>query len=161
MEHYYLIIRAIHSIAASIWVGEVLVINFILIPALSKLQDNKRKEFMIRLFPKIFRMASFLATVVSISGIFMVYHLTNGKLENLLNGRWGLSILTGGSLGIILSIFHFYMANRLLKRISLGRMEHNDKLTDVYLKLKIIPRMGMIIILTILVLMINAAHWIF
>lgn len=88
----------------------------------------------------------------------MVYYLTNNSLESLFNGRWGLSILTGGSLGIILTVFHFYMANRLASKINLGIREEDEKLTDLYLKLKIIPRIGMIVIFTILVLMINAAH---
>lgn len=54
MQDYYFIIRAIHSIAGSIWVGEVIVINFILIPYLSKLQDKGRKEFMGLIFQKYF-----------------------------------------------------------------------------------------------------------
>lgn len=86
----------------------MVVINFILIPALSKYEGEMRKQFLISIFPKIFNLASILSATVVCTGIAMVYHITDGQLSRLFGGRWGLSILTGRSLGIILTLFHFF-----------------------------------------------------
>ena len=138
-----------------------MVINLILIPVLSKYRGEMRKEFLISIFPKIFNLASVLSATVVVTGIFMVYHLTNGDLENLLSGRWGLSILVGGILGILLTLFHFFMENRLAKKIGLGKQGDAEKLAEVHLKLKIVPRVGLLVILTIFLLMLNAARGLF
>lgn len=161
MEDLFPIIRMIHVLAGSIWIGEVVVINFILIPVLSKYQGDIRKEFLISIFPKIFNLASILSVTVVTTGVIMVYHLTNGNLENLLYGRWGLSLLFGGSLGIILTLFHFFMENRLAKKIGLGKQGDDEKLVGVHLKLKIVPRLGLIVITTIFLLMLNASRGLF
>ncbi len=91
----------------------------------------------------------------------MVYYLTNGHLDALTAGRWGLSILIGGILGILLTLFHFFMENRLAKKIGLGKQGDDEKLAEVHLKLRIVPRLGLLVILTIFLLMINATHGIF
>ena len=158
MENYYFIIRAIHTLAGSFWIGEVVVINFVLIPALSKFQGEIRKQFLVSVFPRIFNLASILSATVVFTGVFMVYYLTQGKLESLLSGKWGLSILIGGGLGIILTLFHFFMENRLARKIGLGKMGDDQKLSEVHLKLKIVPRLGLLVILVIFLLMLNAAH---
>ncbi len=161
MEELFPVIRTVHVLSGSFWIGEVVVINFILIPVLSNFQGDMRKQFLITLFPKIFHLASILSATVVITGVFMVYYMTNGDFNNLLSGRWGLSILVGGSLGIILTAFHFFMENRLAKKIGLGKQGDEEKLGEVHVKLKIVPRMGLIVITCIFLLMINAVRGIF
>lgn len=161
MTEYIPFIRALHVIAGSLWIGEVVVINFILIPVLSRYEGEMRKHFLVSIFPKIFKMASILSATVVITGVFMVYTLTNGKLSILLNGRWGISILIGGCLGIILTLFHFFMENRLAKKIGLGEKGDDEKLAEVHLRLKFVPRLGMVVILSIFLLMINGARGIY
>lgn len=161
MDTYYSIIRAIHVVASSLWLGEVVVINFILIPVLSKYKGELRKQFLITIFPRIFTMASILSATAVITGIIMIYYLTNGNLDVLTSGKWGLSILIGGTLGIILTLFHFFMENKLAKKIGLAEQGDDEKLAEVHLKLKIVPRLGLLVILSIFLLMINAAHGLF
>jgi uncharacterized membrane protein len=158
MENYYPFIRMIHVLSGSLWIGEVVVINFILIPVLSRYEGELRKQFLISIFPKIFNLASILSATVVLTGMFLVYYLTNGHLERLTQGSWGLSILFGGGLGIILTLFHFFMENRLANKIGLGKMGDEEKLAEVHLRLKLVPRIGLLVILTIFLLMINAAH---
>ena len=158
MESYFPFIRTLHVISGALWIGEVVVINFILIPILSRFTGEMRKQFLINIFPRVFRMASVLSATVVITGMFLVYHMTNGELDRLLSGRWGLSILVGGSLGTLLTLFHFFMENRLARKIGLGKMGDDEKLAEVHLKLKIVPRLGLLVILTVFLLMLNAAH---
>jgi len=161
MNEIYPIIRTIHELAGSLWLGEVVVINFILIPVISKYKGEIRKQVLVSIFPKIFTLASILSATVVITGLFLVYYLTNGNFGILTSGRWGLSILVGGSLGILLTLFHFFLENKLAKKIGLGKQGDDEKLAEVHLQLKIVPRIGLIVLLTIFLLMINAAHGIF
>jgi uncharacterized membrane protein len=158
MEEIYPIIRAIHVLSGSLWIGEVVVINFILIPVLSKYRGETKKQFLISVFPRIFNLASVLSATASITGVYLIYYVTQGNLSRLTQGRWGISILIGGCLGILLTLFHFFMENRLARKIGLGKQGDHEKLEDVHLKLKIIPRLGLIVILSIFLLMINASH---
>lgn len=161
MDRLFLIIRSLHVLTGALWIGEVVVINAVLIPLLGRLSDESRKELLIKLFPKLFTLASHLSLSVVITGVFLVYYVTNGSFSNLLHGRWGLSILVGGGLGILLTLFHFFMENRLAGKIGLGKDGDEEQLTDVHLKLKFVPRMGLLVILTIFLLMLNAVRDIF
>lgn len=161
MTELYPILRAIHQIAAALWPGEVLVINFIIMPVLSKFKGELRRQVITSIFPRLFQLASILSATVVITGLILVYYLTNGNLEELLYGRWGLSILIGGLLGIMLTIFHFFFEGKLAKKIVLGKQGDDEKLAEVHLRMKIIPRIGLITLTVIFLLMINAAHGIF
>lgn len=161
MEKLYPLIRTLHVLATSFWIGEVAVINFILIPVVSKLTGESRKQFIIQIFPRIFNLASALSATAVITGLFLVYYRVNGHWYSLLSGKWGLSILIGGSMGILLTFFHFFMENRLAAKIGLGKNGNDAELDDVHTKLKIVPRLGLLVITTIFLLMINASHGIF
>jgi len=126
MYEFYIIIRTIHQLAGALWLGEVLVLNFILLPVLSKYEGDLRKRVITSIFPRVFKLASILSATVVITGLYMVFYLTKGNLEVLLDGRWGLSILIGGSLGILLTIFHFFLENKLAKKIMLGKQGENE-----------------------------------
>ncbi len=58
MNDYLHIIRTIHVISGSLWIGEIAVINFILIPAIAIQSGEIRIKFIQTIFPKNFRMAS-------------------------------------------------------------------------------------------------------
>ncbi len=161
MDELFPVIRTLHVLAGSLWIGEVVVINFVLIPVLSRLQGAVKKEYLTTLFPKLFNLASILSATVVITGMLLVWHITNGDLDLLFSGRWGLSILVGGSLGILLTLFHFFMENRLAHKIGLGKKGDEGELEDVHLKLKMLPRLGLLVITTVFLLMINAARGIF
>jgi uncharacterized membrane protein len=161
MNDYLQIIRTIHVVSGSLWIGEIAVINFILIPAIAKQSGDIRTKFIQSIFPKIFKMASILAIFVVITGLLLVYVYTNGKLSNLTEGQWGLSILIGGGLGIVLSVFHFFIEHKLAKKLGYDEHRDDNALAEFHLKLKIVPRIGMIVITVIFLLMINAARGIF
>ncbi|MDY0081707.1 MAG: hypothetical protein RBR74_00860 [Ignavibacteriaceae bacterium] len=161
MSEVYTTIRAIHILAAALWLGLVMVINFVILPVLSGLEGEFKRQVVKSIFPRIFILASVFSATVVITGLYLVYYLTNGNLEALLYGRWGISILIGSSLGILLTLFHFFLEGKLSKKISMGKHGDNQKLEEVHLKMKIVPRVGLTILTVIFLLMINAAHGIF
>lgn len=159
-QEVFTFIRWIHVICGAAWFGEVVVINFVLIPALSKYQGAYKKDFLNTIFSKIFVLASVLAAITAITGGLLLYSFIGFDLQLLTQrGAWGWSILIGGSLGLILTLFHFFVENQLAKKVGVGNPDiSQDAVEDVHLKLKFIPRMGMIVITLILLLMLNAAH---
>ena len=159
MQDWLIPIRWIHVAAASAWFGEVVVINFVLIPVLAKYDAETLKRFLTTVFPRIFTLASVLSLTAVISGAALVYLITDGDLALLTEGRWGLSILIGGSIGLALTLFHFLLENRLARGIGLGRRDISDEaITDVHAKLKTIPRLGLGVITATYVLMMFAVR---
>jgi len=156
----YTIIRWIHVIAASAWFGEVVVINFVLVPVLSKYQGAGRKEFLNTIFPRIFKLASVLAFTTALSGGLLLYNLIGFNVGLLTErGTWGWSILIAGTLGLILTLFHFFIENLLAKKVGVGDPNlSEDAVEDVHIKLRLIPRLGMMVISIIFILMMNSTH---
>ncbi|MCA9664188.1 MAG: hypothetical protein KC503_01330 [Myxococcales bacterium] len=160
MGDYIIPIRWIHVIAGSAWFGEVIVINFILIPVLGRLDMQSRRAFLANVFPRVFRVASVLSATTVIAGFALLWHYTGGNLARLLHsGRWGIAILVGGSLGTLLTLFHFFMENRMAKKIGLGPCgPADDAVVDIHAKLKVVPRLGLLVISSIFFSMMYAVR---
>ena len=158
-QDLYTIVRWTHVLAASAWFGEVVVINFILIPTLSRYSAESRKDFLNAVFPRVFRLASILAATAVVTGVLLLYHHTRFDLSVLTESRWGIAIGIGGTLGLLLTLFHFFMENRLARRVGVGDPElSGDAVEDVHTKLTIVPRAGLVVITTIFVLMMTAVR---
>ena len=155
----YIVVRWVHVLAAAAWYGEVAVINFILIPTLSGHSGAERKDFVNAVFPRVFRMASILSGTVAVSGGVLLYHHTGGDLRILLENLWGKFILVGGALGLLLTLFHFFMENRLARKISMGDPDlPKEAVEDLHLKLRLVPRLGFVVLTSIFVLMMIAVR---
>ena len=102
------IIRWLHILSGAAWLGEVVVINLVLIPALDPMSMEQRRDFMARIFPRVFKLASYVSVLALSSGLAMSYLITGWKDLDLFvsthRGRW---ILIGGVLGFALALFHF------------------------------------------------------
>ena len=158
MSSYYLPIRALHMIAGSSWLGAVILINFVLIPVLPKLKENIRRDVFIHLFPALFKLASILSATVVITGVIMIQYQTDGAWDLWNRGRWGTSIFWGGLLGVLLTFFHFFIESYLGKKIKKKAANNTESFTDIHLKIKIIPRIGLLVILLAFLFMIRASH---
>jgi len=155
--------RWIHILAGAAWLGEVLVVSFILVPVLGRLEPDKRGWFMSLIFPRIFRLASVLALTAIVAGAALNLSLSNWDvslaLTRLTTTRWGWSILIGGALGLGLTLFHFFAEHRLEPHV-LAAHEAMDDATfaQVMRRLRIIPRVGLGILFLIFFLMMFAAR---
>ena len=155
--------RWIHILAAATWLGEVIVINVILVPVLGQLKAENRKWFMAAIFPRIFQLASVAVATALLSGAALNLSMSGwqvGKaITRLSSGRWGISILIAGTLGLTLGLFHFFAESRLEPQITAG--DDGDESVDfaaVLRHLTILPRVGLGILLTIFFLMMFAAR---
>ena len=159
MIDWMAILRWIHVLAAASWYGEVIVINFVLLPVLSRFEGEKRKAFLTSVFPKIFKLASHLSLTTVITGLAMLFHMTQGRLSILFTGRWGIAILIGGILAILLTVFHFFIEHRLAKKAGITDPDASDEaVAEVHMKLKIIPRLGLLVLTAVFVLMMFAVR---
>lgn len=159
MDTLYTFIRWLHVISASIWLGEVVVINFIMIPVLSQYDKEGKSEVLTNVFPKLFKMASILSVSTVITGTILLWHFTGFDFTLLINSKWGLSILIGGTLGLLLTLFHLFLERNVTKLLSpadAAQLEANHAL--VYSRLKIIPRIGLVVITLIYLLMMNSVR---
>ena len=152
-------LRWIHVLAASAWYGEVVVINFILIPLASKLKGENRKIFINKVFPRVFKLASVLAATTGITGIIILLIKLGGRWELLYNNNWGRFMLVGGGLGFILITFHFFLENNMARKAGIGKKDiSKEAIDDIHTKLKIVPRLGLFVITLIFTFMMFAVR---
>lgn len=159
MTDWTIILRWVHIISGAAWLGEVITINFVLVPALSKMNLRERRNFILRFFPRVFRLASLLSVTSIVAGLALSYAMTGWQFDLFLTGRWGMSIIAGGTLGLLLTLFHFFVESRLGSQIHrLNDDSRSDEVENITRFLRIIPRVGLGIIAIVFVLMMYAAR---
>ena len=154
------VVRWIHVISAAAWLGEVIVINVVLVPSLNSVPEEDRGSFIAKVFPRLFRLASVLALTALLSGLAMSYLITEWQgLDDALTTRWGVAILVGGILGLLLATFHFVVESRLRPLASsLDQAPSPEEVDQVMRFLRIVPRIGMVVIFAAFLLMMVAAR---
>lgn len=154
------IARWLHILSGAAWLGEVITINFVLIPTLRSISSDQRPSFIRRIFPRLFRLASILSVISISSGLLMSYLMSGWEdLSVFLTTRWGLLVLIGSFLGLALTVFHFVVESRL-ESIA-ASMDENTSDEDVERVIKflgIVPRAGLLVIVSIFILMMVAAR---
>ncbi len=154
------ILRWIHVLAGAAWLGEVVVVNVILVPALARMEPEKRGWFLSAIFPRIFRLASALSLTTILAGAALNLSLNGWRLDvaivRLTTSQWGWSILIGGLLGLGLMLFHFIAEHRLEPHVLTAYQETDEEaFQQVLRRLRLIPGVGLaVLILTILLMMI-------
>ncbi len=131
---------------------------FVLVPSVLKLNEAERETFMETVFPRVFRLASVLSVTVVTAGIVLYLERFDWRLRlsPLVTGRWGWSILIGSSLTLLLTAFHFFAEARLAPHVKGARNKPLDR--RVLMVLRIAPRVGLTILVTVVVLMAYAAR---
>ncbi|MBE2184033.1 MAG: hypothetical protein IAE89_11450 [Anaerolineae bacterium] len=157
------IFRWIHILAGAAWLGEVVVVNFILVPALSRIEPGKRGWFLSLIFPRIFRLASILSLTTILAGAALNLSLNNWRFDvaviRLTSTPWGWSILIGGLLGLGVTLFHFFAEHRLEPHVLTAHEETNEEaFAHILRHLRIIPLAGLgVLVLTFLLMMYAAS----
>ncbi|MCC7361343.1 MAG: hypothetical protein IT317_17790 [Anaerolineales bacterium] len=153
------VVRWVHVVAGISWLGEVLTINLVLVPALVSLNKEARRAFIHQVFPRVFRLASILSATAVISGLVLNYLMTGWTdLGALLRSRWGISILVGGSLGLLLTLFHFFVETRLEPTAHTADNISDSEVEKIVSVLNLVPKIGMLIIVVVVLLMMYAAR---
>ena len=140
------IFRWIHIGAAGAWLGEVMVVVFVLVPVVSKASGDRRSWFLSTVFPRVFRLASVLSLTVLIAGMFLWLTMNNWQLnlDRLVTEQWGLAILVGAVFGTALTLFHFVAEGRLEPLVM---SDDPDTQETVIRRLQLIPRYGLVVLL--------------
>jgi uncharacterized membrane protein len=155
-----MIVRWIHVIAAAAWLGEVVAVVFVLAPASARLTGTDRAAFISRVFPLVFRLASALAVITLLAGAALNFLLTRwqnlGSYAATLRGG---AIILGGSLGLLLAVFHFVVEARLESRVqSLLGAGDETAVNRVTRFLTLVPRVGLAVLLAVFILMMIGAR---
>lgn len=153
------IFRWIHIAAGGAWLGEVVVVVFVLSPILVRADAERRGWFLSTVFPRIFRLASVLSLTAVTAGATLYLAINDWRLnlERLVTERWGLSILIGGTLGLGLMLFHFVAESRLepiALRAATGEID-DDTLVR---RLRLIPRVGLGVLIVVFGAMMYASR---
>lgn len=152
------IARWIHILAAAAWLGEVVTVVFVLAPAAVRLQGERRADYIARVFPRVFRVASVLALVTLAAGAWLNYLMTGWRqLDLYLRSARGQAILAGGLLGLLLAVFHFVVEGKLEPKVRALIGESEGELAGVSRFLKWVPRAGLAVLLAVFILMMIGA----
>jgi uncharacterized membrane protein len=156
------IVRLIHEFAGMTWYGEVFFITFILAPVLGRLPSDSNGPLMVKIFPRIFRAATVTASVTIVAGALTALLYANFDFSAFLDGTWGLSILAGGLMGLFMYLLHMTVEAveiRGLKGLTLEEAKgFPEELTILEKRALMLPGVGFVILTTVLLLMVYAAH---
>jgi len=153
-------LRWLHILSGAAWLGEVVTINFVIIPALKHMDARDRPRYIRETFPRLFRLASILSLISVSSGITMLILTAdwNGPAA-FLASRWGLSITFGGSLALALTAFHFFVESRLEPIASSLEAGTPGKDIDKVIRiLRVVPRVGLVVMIVIFISMMYTAR---
>ncbi len=155
----YLMIRWLHILAATAWFGEVVTINVVLVPVVARLPREEGARFLARVFPRIFRLASWLSGTAVVTGAYLAWWRYGSNPEVLWTTWPGRAFSAGAGLGLLLTVFHFILEPRLDGMICSAADRGDLDLSDKVIRLlRIVPRAGLVVIGTALVLMMVGAR---
>ncbi len=156
-----LALRTVHIVAGVGWLGEVLVVVFVLGPALRRAGDPDRGHLLARVFPLIFRLATALGGVAVLTGFALLWVHSAFRPDLLFGTAWGRALLVAVSLVLGLYAFHLVMERRLLRLAHrAGHGEANDdEIRRLAAHLQVIPLAGLAVLLAAATLMVYASHF--
>lgn len=156
-------VRLVHVISGVSWLGEVVTINFVLLPALFRSRADDRNVILTTIFPYIFRLATVLGGLTMVSGIGLVLWNTRLDLTLLVTTAWGWRILIGGIIGGVVYTFHLVQesgAERSLaaELVFLQDSDDPEAARKLLHHLAIFPRVGMLILMGVVGFMVAAKY---
>lgn len=155
----FVALRWLHVGAGAAWFGEVVTINLVLVPAVLAMSATDQTATLAKLFPRLFRLASFLSATAVAAGLGLLFIRYQGHWGDLIHTGPGRTLLLGATLASALTAFHFVLEPRLDGMICTAADNDDFELTQqVLTALKIVPRVGLGVITGIVILMMIAAR---
>ncbi|MGH2460758.1 MAG: hypothetical protein ACRDIY_18030 [Chloroflexota bacterium] len=158
------VVRLAHVIAGVSWLGEVITINFVLLPALFGARDDDRQVLLSTVFPHVFRLATVLGGTAVASGFVLLLWFTSFHPLAALHSHWGWYIVVGGTIGAAVYAFHLFQESgaerSIAARLTFVVDADDPRETRRMLKhLARFPRVGMAVLVVVVALMVCAAHF--
>ncbi len=154
---FFTIIRIIHVLSASIWLGMVVVMNFGLMPSVSKKLTQFDVDILKPIFKKVTNLVSISAFSTFITGGIILWLQTKFDFSILLQNTRGILILIAGTIGFIVTLFHFLAESKVEKYLR-SRLSNKEDLLVGYKGIEFIPRLGLIIVAGIFITMLIATR---
>ncbi|MBP9215250.1 MAG: hypothetical protein KBF36_11870 [Chitinophagaceae bacterium] len=154
---FFLIIRHIHVLSASIWLGMVVVMNFGLMPSVVKKLTQNDVDILKPIFKNVTNLVSISAASTFITGGIILWMQTKFNFLEMLESTRGTLILIAGSLGFIVTVFHFFAESKVEKYLR-TRLSNKDELLVGYKGIEFIPKIGLIVVSAIFVTMLIAVR---
>ncbi len=162
MVELFSLLRWVHELAAITWFGEVFVVTHIIVPTLSRLPESPKGLLMLKLYPRVFRMATLSSATTIVSGAGTALLQSNFNLAYFIETFPGQLILVGGSIGLFMFFLHTTVERvemRALSRTKIGAQGNlPDELRVLDRRLQILPRVGFTLLTIVLILMIYTSH---
>jgi len=153
------LLRGVHVLAGASWLGEVVVINFVLVPVAARLDGAARLRFLGAVFPRVFRVASVMTATVAVTGLLQLWWRYWGRFGVLASSRHGVALLAGAFLAGVLITFHFLAEPRLEGLIAEAEANPDAGVDDgIIALLQLIPRIGLAVLVVSLLAMVYAIH---
>ena len=154
---FFIIIRNIHLLSAATWLGMVIVMNFGLMPSVSKKLSQVDVDILKPIFKNVTHLVSISAFFTFISGGIILWIQTKFNVAEMFESTRGVLIFIAGSVGFIITIFHFFAESKV-ERYLRSRLPNKDELLVGYKGIEFIPRIGLIIVAAIFITMLIAVR---
>lgn len=156
------VLRWIHELAAITWFGEVFVVTHIIAPTLHRLPDSPKGLVMLKLYPRIFRMATVSSSTTITAGAIVALLEARFDYSYFLTTFRGQLILVGGLIGLFMFLLHSTVERVEMKALRRVRVEPQGELPQelkvLDRRLRVLPRIGFTLLTIVLVLMIYVSH---
>jgi uncharacterized membrane protein len=151
------IIRNLHVISAAIWLGMVVVMNFGLMPSVSKKLTQIEVDILNPIFKNVTKIVSISAFITFITGGLILWFQTKFNFVEMLESTRGRLIFSAGSVGFVVTVFHFFAEDKVEKYFR-NRLIDKDELLVGYKGIEFIPRIGLLIVFGIFTTMLIAVR---
>ncbi len=152
----------VHEYAGIAWYGEVFFITFVLLPTLERTPADSKGPLMLSIFPRIFNVATVTSSVTVAAGLVLALLYSNFDLGIFVWSAWGLAILLGGAMGLFMFLLHMTVEAvelRALRGVDpASARELPAPLAAMERRVRLLPRVGFVILTAALLLMMYAAH---
>ncbi len=154
---YFGIIRNIHVLSAAIWLGMVVVMNYGLMPSVSKKLTQKDIDILKPIFKNVTNLVSISAASTFVTGGIILWIQTRFNVLEMLESTRGTLILIAGSVGFVVTAFHFLVESKVEKYLR-SRLPNKDELLVGYKGIEFIPQIGLVIVSVIFITMLIAVR---
>ncbi len=153
----FVFIRNLHLLSAAIWLGMVVVMNFGLMPSVSKKLTQVDVDILKPIFKNVTKLVSISAFSTFVTGGILLWIQTKFHVSEMFESIRGTLLFIAGTVGFIVTIFHFFAESSVEKYLK-SRLPNQEELLVGYKGIEYIPRIGLVIVSAIFITMLIAVR---
>ena len=149
--------RWLHLVTGAAWLGAVLVVVFVVEPALRRASAEGQADLLRHVLPRVFRLASVLVWLTLLTGGTLASHYFAADPSTLVEVPYRRALLVGAVLGGVVGTFHLAIEPRLERRIEASAGSPAE-IVALQLRLHRIARVGLVVLTLVTLLMVAGAR---